>query len=149
VDARPWRPQAPKPSRIRFQLVSRCSTITLVSASTGMKLVSPPQRGTTCQCRWSAIPAPATLGMLGGGQLGRFFVQAAHELGYRVWVLDPDPSPATIHEVLERYGFQKVDDAYQQLLALSKEKISFLSTRRCRHFLAAIAPQVEDELVLV
>ena len=27
------------------------------------------------------IPAPATLGLLGGGQLGRFFVQAAHELG--------------------------------------------------------------------
>jgi 5-(carboxyamino)imidazole ribonucleotide synthase len=35
------------------------------------------------------------LGMLGGGQLGRFFVGAAHELGYRVMVLDPDPhSPA-------------------------------------------------------
>ena len=38
---------------------------------------------------------PATLGMLGGGQLGRFFVIAAHELGYRVIVLDPDVnSPA-------------------------------------------------------
>jgi len=33
--------------------------------------------------------------MLGGGQLGRFFVIAAHEMGYRVVVLDPDPhSPA-------------------------------------------------------
>ena len=33
--------------------------------------------------------------MLGGGQLGRYFVMAAHEMGYRVWVLDPDPeSPA-------------------------------------------------------
>ena len=33
--------------------------------------------------------------MLGGGQLGRFFVMAAHEMGYRVMVLDPDPhSPA-------------------------------------------------------
>ena len=41
------------------------------------------------------ILPPATLGMLGGGQLGRFFVAAAHEMGYRVWVLDPDPhSPA-------------------------------------------------------
>lgn len=38
---------------------------------------------------------PAVLGMLGGGQLGRYFVMAAHELGYRVWVLDPDAdSPA-------------------------------------------------------
>lgn len=41
------------------------------------------------------ILPPAMLGMLGGGQLGRFFVAAAHELGYRVMVLDPDPhSPA-------------------------------------------------------
>ncbi|MHB1429395.1 MAG: 5-(carboxyamino)imidazole ribonucleotide synthase [Rhodocyclaceae bacterium] len=43
----------------------------------------------------TAIYPPATLGMLGGGQLGRFFVIAAHEMGYRVVVLDPDPhSPA-------------------------------------------------------
>ncbi len=41
------------------------------------------------------ILPPATLGMLGGGQLGRFFVAAAHEMGYKVWVLDPDRnSPA-------------------------------------------------------
>ncbi len=41
------------------------------------------------------ILPPATLGMLGGGQLGRFFVAAAHEMGYQVWVLDPDTnSPA-------------------------------------------------------
>ena len=41
------------------------------------------------------ILPPATLGMLGGGQLGRFFVMAAQELGYRVVVLDPDRhSPA-------------------------------------------------------
>jgi len=41
------------------------------------------------------ILPPATLGLLGGGQLGRFFVLAAHELGYRVIVLDPDSdSPA-------------------------------------------------------
>jgi 5-(carboxyamino)imidazole ribonucleotide synthase len=37
------------------------------------------------------ITPPAKLGMLGGGQLGRYFVMAAHELGYRVIVLDPDP----------------------------------------------------------
>ena len=41
------------------------------------------------------ILPPATLGMLGGGQLGRFFVMAAQEMGYRVVVLDPDRhSPA-------------------------------------------------------
>jgi len=37
----------------------------------------------------------ATLGVLGGGQLGRMFVHAAQSLGFRVAVLDPDPaSPA-------------------------------------------------------
>jgi len=41
------------------------------------------------------LTAPAMLGMLGGGQLGRFFVIAAHEMGYQVTVLDPDKnSPA-------------------------------------------------------
>lgn len=43
----------------------------------------------------SVVLPPAMLGMLGGGQLGRYFVIAAHELGYKVAVLDPDPnSPA-------------------------------------------------------
>ena len=37
----------------------------------------------------------STLGVLGGGQLGRMFCVAARSMGYRVWVLDPDPnSPA-------------------------------------------------------
>ena len=36
-----------------------------------------------------------TLGVLGGGQLGRMFTVAARKMGYRVIVLDPDPmSPA-------------------------------------------------------
>jgi 5-(carboxyamino)imidazole ribonucleotide synthase len=43
----------------------------------------------------SVIQPTAMLGMLGGGQLGRFFVIAAHEMGYKVTVLDPDKnSPA-------------------------------------------------------
>lgn len=41
------------------------------------------------------IRPPATLGVIGGGQLGRFFVLAAQRMGYRVAVLDPDAgSPA-------------------------------------------------------
>ncbi len=34
----------------------------------------------------------ATLGVLGGGQLGRMFTLAAKVMGYKVVVLDPDPS---------------------------------------------------------
>jgi 5-(carboxyamino)imidazole ribonucleotide synthase len=38
---------------------------------------------------------PSWLGILGGGQLGRYFSQAAQDLGYPVCVLDPDEdSPA-------------------------------------------------------
>ncbi len=37
----------------------------------------------------------STLGMIGGGQLGRMFTIAARSMGYRVTILDPDPhSPA-------------------------------------------------------
>lgn len=38
------------------------------------------------------LPGEATLGVLGGGQLGRMFVQAAQSLGYTCVVLDPDAS---------------------------------------------------------
>ncbi|MEL4180703.1 5-(carboxyamino)imidazole ribonucleotide synthase [Roseateles sp. PN1] len=41
------------------------------------------------------LPGQATLGVMGGGQLGRMFVHAAQALGYRTVVLDPDAdSPA-------------------------------------------------------
>ncbi len=37
------------------------------------------------------VPTGATIGILGGGQLGRMLGSAARALGYRVAVLDPDP----------------------------------------------------------
>ena len=53
------------------------------------------QQSINKQSGFAPITAPAMLGMLGGGQLGRFFVIAAHEMGYQVTVLDPDKnSPA-------------------------------------------------------
>jgi 5-(carboxyamino)imidazole ribonucleotide synthase len=58
----------------------------------------------------------AMLGMLGGGQLGRMFTLAAHSMGYRVAVLDPDRfSPAgAIADVHLRAAYQD-RDALQQL----------------------------------
>ncbi|MFT4866873.1 MAG: 5-(carboxyamino)imidazole ribonucleotide synthase [Ilumatobacter sp.] len=38
------------------------------------------------------IVPPATIGMLGGGQLGRYALVAAKLMGYRTMVLDPDPN---------------------------------------------------------
>ncbi len=40
----------------------------------------------------SAILPGATIGILGGGQLGRMMAMAARSLGYRIHVMDPDPS---------------------------------------------------------
>lgn len=40
----------------------------------------------------SAILPGATIGILGGGQLGRMMAMAARSLGYRIQVMDPDPS---------------------------------------------------------
>ncbi len=39
----------------------------------------------------------ATIGMLGGGQLGRMFTTAARILGYRVIILEPDPHSPAAH----------------------------------------------------
>ncbi len=39
-----------------------------------------------------AILPGSTIGILGGGQLGRMMAMAARSLGYRVQVMDPDPS---------------------------------------------------------
>ncbi|MBK9086035.1 MAG: 5-(carboxyamino)imidazole ribonucleotide synthase [Sterolibacteriaceae bacterium] len=61
------------------------------------------------------ILPPATLGMLGGGQLGRFFVIAAHEMGYRALVLDPDP-----HSPAGRIADQHLVAAYDDADALDR-----------------------------
>lgn len=56
------------------------------------------------------ILPPATLGVMGGGQLGRFFVIAAREMGYRVVVLDPEhASPAGA--LADRHLAAAYDDA--------------------------------------
>src|SRR5690348_12662300 len=55
-------------------------------------------------------------------------------------LLDTNPDPETIRAVLGRYPFRDVQGAYHNLVQLAQESVPFLSTRRCRHFLASIAP---------
>jgi [glutamine synthetase] adenylyltransferase / [glutamine synthetase]-adenylyl-L-tyrosine phosphorylase len=57
-------------------------------------------------------------------------------------ILDTNPDPETIRAVLGRYPFRDVLGAYQNLTQLAQETVPFLSTRRCRHFLASIAPNL-------
>lgn len=78
---------------------------------------------------YTAILPPATLGMLGGGQLGRFFVGAAHELGYRVIVLDPDA-----HAPAGRLADEHLVAAYDDRAALGELAI------RC----AAVSTEFEN-----
>ncbi len=57
-------------------------------------------------------------------------------------ILDPNPDDASIQVALARYPFRDIPAAYQNLNRLAQESVPFLSHRRCRHFLASIAPQL-------
>ncbi len=61
-------------------------------------------------------------------------------------VLDPEPSPQRIEAVLGKYAFEDPQAAHRLLIDLSSERVPFLSTRRCRHFLAAIAEKLLAEI---
>jgi glutamate-ammonia-ligase adenylyltransferase len=57
-------------------------------------------------------------------------------------ILDPLPDPEMIRSVLEKYGFRDIQGVYHNLCQLAHESVPFLSQRRCRHFLASIAPRL-------
>lgn len=68
---------------------------------------------------YKKVAPEKTLGMLGGGQLGRMFALAAAQMGYKVWVYDPNEcSPAG--EVSARHIQAEYDD-YDALLEFGKE----------------------------
>lgn len=61
----------------------------------------------------SRIAPGATIGFLGGGQLGRMTALAARSMGYRIHVLDPDPDCSTgpVADRVVTAGFGDVDAA--------------------------------------
>ena len=63
--------------------------------------------------RSPAIPPPATIGIIGGGQLGRMLALSARTMGYRVAVLDPDPRcpAAAVADRVEIGAYDDVDAA--------------------------------------
>jgi glutamate-ammonia-ligase adenylyltransferase len=54
-------------------------------------------------------------------------------------IFGPQPDESTIQSVLAPYRLRDPQAAYQHLMQLATEDVPFLSTRRCRHFLASIA----------
>src|SRR5664279_3269674 len=71
------------------------------------------------------ILPPATLGLMGGGQLGRMTALAARSAGYRIHALDPDPKCA-IRPLVEDFIAAGWDDAEAAvLLAKNSQVVTF------------------------
>ena len=86
------------------------------------------------------IPPGATIGILGGGQLGRMLGFAARAMGYRVAVLDPDPDcPAAA--IADRVVPAAYDSA-EGALALAKG--AAVVTYELEHVDAALVDAVES-----
>ncbi len=72
------------------------------------------------------ITPPATIGILGGGQLGRYALLAAHRMGYRTMMLEPDPlAPAgriaDVHLVAEYDDPAALDELGRQCSVVTTE----------------------------
>ena len=85
------------------------------------------------------IAPPATIGILGGGQLGRMLALAAREMGYRVAVIDPDPECPTA-SIADQHVIAGYDDVGG---ALRLAALSDVVTYELEHIAAAVIDAVE------
>jgi len=72
------------------------------------------------------LPTGSTLGVFGGGQLGRMFCQAATQLGFKTHVYAPEPeSPAgqdaDAHTVADYHDFAAVEEFARSIAAVTLE----------------------------
>jgi [glutamine synthetase] adenylyltransferase / [glutamine synthetase]-adenylyl-L-tyrosine phosphorylase len=63
-------------------------------------------------------------------------------------VLEPNPEKERIEEVLGKYPFKDLPRTYKLLMDLATERSFFLSSRRCRLFLASIAQELLQYLAV-
>ena len=61
-------------------------------------------------------------------------------------ILERDPEESQVTQILGQFAFADPVQAYRQLVDLATEKNLFLSSRRCRHFFAAISPKLLSEI---
>jgi len=90
--------------------------------------------------RASPLLPPATIGILGGGQLGRMLGFAARAMGYRIVVLDPDPDcpSAAIAD-------QMIVGAYDDLAAARKIAVlSNVVTYELEHVAASVVQAIAE-----
>ncbi len=102
----------------------------------------------------TTLSPPARLGIVGGGQLARYFLEAARAMGYRTAVLDPDPGSPAMQSADERIVGTFDDAAALDRLAACCEAVTVeyesvpagsvrRLARRCR-----VAPSAEAFAVL-
>ena len=90
--------------------------------------------------RASPLLPPATIGILGGGQLGRMLGFAARAMGYRIVVLDPDPDcpSAAIAD-------QMIVGAYDDVAAARKIAVlSNVVTYELEHVAAGVVQAIAE-----
>lgn len=73
----------------------------------------------------SRIPTGSTIGMLGGGQLGRMTAMAAAPLGYRLHVYTPEPDSPTSEVCAEVTVADWDDEAALEAFAESVDVITY------------------------
>ena len=101
----------------------------------------------------------ATIGIFGGGQLGRMTAMAARGMGYRVRVLDPDPAcPArfVVDECIEA-GWDDTQEAAElargcDVVTLEIEQVSLASLEAAAHYApvrpgAGVLAAIQDRVV--
>jgi len=88
------------------------------------------------------IDPPATIGILGGGQLGRMLGQAARAMGYRVAILDPEPDcpAASVADVVILGSYDDIG------AALRLADISSVITYELEHVAAAVVQALDPKV---
>jgi len=61
-------------------------------------------------------------------------------------VLDPEPDQQLVSSTLSTHGLKNPLRSMQDLIALSRESVTFLSPQRCRQFFAALAPALLKQI---
>lgn len=71
---------------------------------------------------------------------------ASSELNAVDLVLQQDLSPEQVEKILKPYGLSDFDNAVRLIHSLAKENTLFLSSHRCRHFMAAIVTDLLEKI---
>jgi 5-(carboxyamino)imidazole ribonucleotide synthase len=138
--ARPVRPGAPGSTSRVAPTHAPVAIPRLGRASAAEPHRSAAGPGSSLATPLQPILPPATIGILGGGQLGRMIAVAARSMGYRIAILDPDPEcPA--RAVSDRQVVGRYDDARA---ALELAEGCAVVTYELEHVDAALVEAVLD-----